>query len=432
MRQVELPAGGEIVRADVTPRAAPTQPQRIVFCDSLRGLAAFVVVLTHWSYLFVAEKSDALQRLTGLAMPMQLPATTHTPVDWLASWVERIMALTPLTDFKWAPGGVMLFFLVSGFLIPRALGKGVRAFAIHRLFRLFPVWWTVLAVSIALAWFLVSRDALKAFPFTFPQILTNALLINDLAWKPFIEEATWTLVIELKFYLLMGALYLAAGRIGPLQVIVTAGVLLALQSAFASADPQNLYNHLSSTLTAENLSPLYFFLRSVNADIPFIIFMLCGSTVWFWWSGEMTGPKAIGMAALLFWMFCVAHLNSPVGKLQLLFVSAGLKTLALFALAAAAEKLVRSGRGPALPSIFALPIRGAGKVLRFLGDVSYPMYLLHGTAVGYPVLIVALFFVRDPFWVMAFALPGLLLASWCIHKLVENPGIRLGRRVEAR
>ena len=68
-------------------------------------------------------------------------------------------------------------------------------------------------------------------------------------------------------------------------------------------------------------------------------------------------------------------------------------------------------------------------VLKFLGDVSYPLYLLHGVSFAYFQRIVFYKGMSD-FVLLAYGfvlLMALLALSWLCHIFIEKPTIRLGR-----
>jgi len=323
----------------------------------------------------------------------------------------------------------MLFFLVSGFLIPGALKRGVGQFLLGRAFRLLPVYWAVMLLTSLVYHFASANGSLLEDPFTGKQILTNFLLINDLAWQPFIEAGVWTLVVEVKFYVLLCCVVLIFGEIGPAQIIKLALFLTIVQVGFASADSQNLYQHLFEVLAPEKLSSVYFFIRVLNENIPFIIFMLCGSIIWFWWSGKTTLASGVVYIALLLWLFVVTHLCSPVGKLQLPYIGSAFQVLACFCSAASIELLARKG-WLVVPNFTSRLAPFSSRVVRFFASVSYPLYLLHGTALGWPVLILMVNAMKSPALVMVAALPGVFLVAWALHKWVEVPAIRLGRDLQ--
>ena len=85
-----------------------------------------------------------------------------------------------------------MFFFISGFLIPLSLERcNIRQFLIKRFFRLFPV----LYLSIATYCFVRHN-------FNFKEIVSNLLLIGDFTKIGEIVGTSWSLKVEIKFYLL--------------------------------------------------------------------------------------------------------------------------------------------------------------------------------------------------------------------------------------
>ncbi|MFI2425311.1 acyltransferase family protein [Streptomyces sp. NPDC018955] len=89
------------------PPAAAPHASRLAWLDALRGVAALVVVFDHASYSYLAKFRQEL-------MP----------------------------EFNTSRYGIMVFFLVSGYIIPASLERRgcVRTFWVGRLFRIYPLW----------------------------------------------------------------------------------------------------------------------------------------------------------------------------------------------------------------------------------------------------------------------------------------------------
>ena len=74
--------------------------------------------------------------------------------------------------------------------------------------------------------------------------------------------------------------------------------------------------------------------------------------------------------------------------------------------------------------------------LQWLGKISYPLYLIH-----WPVLIgcLALLLRLKPWvaspgaaaWLLVLGLPVMLVSAWVLHRLVERPLMKLGRKPRA-
>jgi peptidoglycan/LPS O-acetylase OafA/YrhL len=111
-------------------------------------------------------------------------------------------------QFKWLSGwlGVHIFFVMSGFLITTLLLReqeknaqvSLRNFYIRRIFRIFPVYYLILAITIAQTYVLggESWEQLKQL-WPYYAIFLNEQTFVVAPWK-----ITWTMGVEWKFYLL--------------------------------------------------------------------------------------------------------------------------------------------------------------------------------------------------------------------------------------
>lgn len=147
---------------------------RIIFLDYLR-IFAFISVLIGHLY------DDILKRVAS-------DQGLHISLRTLAE------SLMPFTYGGGA--GVVVFFLVSGYIITHVLEKETpREFAIKRVFRIYPLYMVA-----TLLWLATDRGT----P-TWSTIVPQILLIGDLFKTPYaLNEVEWTLRIEVMFYLFMG------------------------------------------------------------------------------------------------------------------------------------------------------------------------------------------------------------------------------------
>jgi peptidoglycan/LPS O-acetylase OafA/YrhL len=169
----------------------------------LRGIAALVVVFDHSSYTFLAEFRREL-------MP----------------------------QFNTSRYGIMVFFLVSGYIVPASLERRgcVRTFWIGRLFRIYPLWATVVTVFLALALLGVAETPDFGGQNAATVAVAHATMLQELLGTPNLLLVLWTLSYEMAFYLLVVALFtvrlhgrsaeIAVALAGLAAVSVTAGVTL--------------------------------------------------------------------------------------------------------------------------------------------------------------------------------------------------------------
>jgi peptidoglycan/LPS O-acetylase OafA/YrhL len=96
--------------------------------------------------------------------------------------------------------------MISGFVIYMSItnAKTISDFWISRFIRLYPVYW--LSIPIAIISFIVFRHQIISHQFNF--ILGNFTMLQPLFRTPELVGASWTLYIEINFYLLISLIWL--------------------------------------------------------------------------------------------------------------------------------------------------------------------------------------------------------------------------------
>jgi len=172
-------------------------PVRLAWLDLLRGVAALVVVLHHATYYFTPRLRAEL-------------------VDWFD------------------PGlyGVLVFFLVSGYIVPASLERHgrVRNFWISRLTRIHPLL-TVACAAMLVPFLLGIRD-LRAGLSTYgpvTAVLAHATMLQDVLGVPNAINVLWTLSYEMLFYLLIVAFFVIGvhRRSASIAVVFVSAAVLA-------------------------------------------------------------------------------------------------------------------------------------------------------------------------------------------------------------
>ncbi|MFF5311077.1 acyltransferase family protein [Streptomyces massasporeus] len=163
--------------------------------DALRGLAALVVVFDHSSHTFMPE-------LRGELMP----------------------------QFNTSRYGIMVFFLVSGYIIPASLERRgcVRAFWVGRAFRIYPLWAAVVAVLLVIDF--LGLTEVRGFDgqSVVAVAVAHALMLQELLGTPNLLLVLWTLSYEMCFYLLVVALFTVRQHQRSAAVAVVFAVLAAV------------------------------------------------------------------------------------------------------------------------------------------------------------------------------------------------------------
>ncbi|MER6506361.1 acyltransferase [Nonomuraea sp. NPDC001636] len=383
-----------------TPQVVRPDASRLAWLDALRGIGALAVVGEH---------------LTTWAMP------------WLRP-----------TFFNLGVYGVLVFFLVSGYIIPSSLERhgDVRAFWIGRAFRLYPLYLAVIAVVLALSWWIpvraeVPRDASSA--------AAHATMLLDVVGVAGVMNTMWTLSYEMVFYLMVTALFVTGVRDRRGLVAVAFAVTAVVAGLALSAAPLTggWLSWASFAVFAAGLAGVVSGrLRTVAAcalGVMALALLLLSSRVpWF----------GAAILAVMFTGTAIRRWESGQGSLWPVALAASLVTVApVWALSAGWWWVQPDvwGTTVVLAGLtFAAGLAWRGRrvpaVLTWLGLMSYSLYLVH-----LPVLLVVMEVAGEMRWsplplqigvsvlFLALVLPG----SRLTYRFLERPMQRLGRRLTA-
>jgi len=325
--------------------------QRLAFLDVTRGLAALLVLTCH-------------------VLP-QLPG-----------------------DFAIGRIGVLVFLLVSGFIIPTSLEQGGShaRFWLRRFFRLFPLYWLSIALGYGCYLAGIPGPATR-HPGDW---LLNLTMLQGFVNHPHVWPVFWTLQLELVIYAACSLLFAARllSRAGWLAGLVLAAYALLgvfrplLEGApFAINGPRTLYFAPLMGLVAQR-----------------------------WWAGRLPTSRlatlVLSQVLVLLLIWSVSHVLFPADMttacLWALAQTWGIAYVGFFLLLAAHD--------------WRMP--GAGC---WLGRISYSVYLLH------PFVLMLLAATHWPMWVTVPAtVAGTLLLAELTYRAVEAPGIAAGRFLERR
>ncbi|MGA4991349.1 acyltransferase family protein [Nonomuraea bangladeshensis] len=381
--------------------AARTETTRLDWLDALRGLGALAVVGEH---------------LTTWAIPWLRPTAINLGIY-----------------------GVLVFFLVSGYIIPHSLERhgDVRVFWIGRVFRLYPLYLAAIVLTLALSpWVEVRAEV----PRDGSAVAAHATMLLDAVGSAGVLNTMWTLSYEMVFYLLAAALFVLGVRDGrgllPVLPAVAAAVtglawaapplsgawlswvsLAVFAAGLACVLAGRAVRGASVALGVMALALLLFSSRVPWFGAAIVAVMFAGTAIHRWERGQgrlwPIGVTAALVAATPVWALSAGWwwVRPPVWILTVV-------------LAAATFGAAMALRGRRLPA-----------ALTGLGVVSYSLYLVH-----LPLLLVLMAVLGEMRWAPAGAQLGvgalvlalLLPLSWLSHRFLELPGQRLGRRLARR
>lgn len=331
--------------------------ERFYEIDLLRFMAALAVVLYHYTFRGFAE---------GGYSPVEYPVLGEI--------------------FKYGLYGVQLFFIISGFVILMTATKRDAAnFVISRITRLYPAFWVCVSVTAA---FILWKGG-ELFQVGLIQYLLNLSMISGFAGVEMVDGVYWTLLVEIKFYVLIFAL-LMFGQMKRIEWFLAFWLLL---TAFSMVMP---LPKIITFLFLTDWSPFFiagalFYLVRQNGLNALRIVMLGVSLLLSLWQNL----RDIKHLEVLYKSEFSPYISSAVILLCFaVFLMISLKMTSSLS----SQKLIK------------------------LGVLTYPLYLIHqnigfmlfqeiGDSVNRYVLLVGLVLI-------------MMLAAWLIHSLIEQP---LGR-----
>ncbi|MFD9411017.1 acyltransferase family protein [Streptomyces sp. NPDC059989] len=395
---------------------------RLGWLDALRGIAALSVAVYH------------------LALPFH--------------WVPHGDRVPYYLD----PGvfGVLLFFLVSGYIIPASLERrgDIRAFWVGRAFRIYPV--VILTVAASLLILPRSHTVVDGYAFEHPllSLAGNGLMLQDMLGVTNALGVLWTLTFEMIFYYFVTALFAlgwhrksAAIAVGFAAVALVLGGWIALGTLSVN---QATTRHLvlaCATVVAMAmacimtgkpalargggllLGALGLVLITLNSRAAafetMMIFatMFSGTVLYRWEHGQVERTQAfLSCAFVVVCGFLTGYMYNHGQTLWRTFTGSWMAWSFAYVAAWAvfvAGMLLRKRRFP--------------RWLSWLGAISYSLYLLHNPLIhgmhwileGHAPIVSW----TDRALLLTAFMAVLTGASWLSYRLVELPFQNLGRRV---
>jgi peptidoglycan/LPS O-acetylase OafA/YrhL len=349
------------------------EPQKLNFIDAFRGWAALGVVAVH----------------SGLL---------GNPPEWLKPLVSA------------GARGVQLFFIISAFTLFYSLANRVQyekrplaAFFIRRFFRIAPLFYVVMIFSIF--WGSTGPSYWAPHGVSSLGVFLTAIFMNG--WYPdFVTSVVsggWSIAVEMNFYLLLPLLFLRIKRVmvamACIPVSYYAGMYIARKIA-------NIYRHRYDQDTMYVLdawqymlslpSELYVFFFGI---LVFLIWHKCG------WIFEIFSHATY---LKIFYFFLLLLITVIYIKPKMSFV------VLLFACIVLVGSAVNS------------PLT-QGRIIRFIGKISYSLYFSHFFAIRF------IGGVPDGFgdWLVGFiqVLAISIPAAFLGHTFIEKPCQKLGGKL---
>jgi peptidoglycan/LPS O-acetylase OafA/YrhL len=377
---------------------------RVSELDSVRGLAAFVVVLHHAWEMILPDQN--LFPLSGY------PVADAPKLGEVAYWIS----VTPLRLLFAGHPAVGLFFVLSGFALTKSLQhsrhSGYFPFVVRRFFRIYPPFALVIVVAAGLSWLLhpqaiPGRDWLNHYwrtPVTPNLVFGHLAMIETSGYYNSLDSSMWTLVHELRISLLF-PFVAALAFVYPRRVLVGAILGFAVLSV----------THLTSAMGAliHPGLPREIFLSWIQTFryVMFFVFGILVATRFETFDRALTRHPA---SEKWLWVAAFALLAVPYtkGYIEICYAVGAFILLILCIHSPVARRILRH------------------PTLQWLGKISYSLYLAHLV-----VLIAAFYSLHDilPTGVILvlYVVVSLLVAD-VLNRTVELPSSELGKRMAER
>lgn len=282
----------------------------------------------------------------------------------------------PAAPLNFPPGryGVQLFFVISGFVIFLTLTRSASIwdFAANRFSRLYPPYWVCIVITFAVMTIMpmpgLNVSALDA--------VLNLTMLQYWLQRPTVDGVYWTLSVELVFYAFVSFLHLI-GWLRRVELWVATWLTMIFAVQFLVRAGVNISPLIRTTLLLEHgqyffAGVLFYRMKSEGFTLQrWLLLIACIAAAWY----VRDAPHAISLivSSALFVGFITGRLGC----------------------------------------IVIAP-------LVFLGDISYPLYLLHQN-IGYAIIArLENAGLTSEVWLLVPMATAILLAT-AVNRLVEKP-----------
>jgi peptidoglycan/LPS O-acetylase OafA/YrhL len=354
--------------------------ERIVFANILRGVGAIAVLVSHYIGIFWVMHP-------GISDLMKVPAISNFPS------LEFPLSILSEYCIVFGQFGVGVFFIVSGLVIPFSLRSDTKlGFLYRRAIRIYPVYIAGFCI-VMLSLYFLSLYVHRPFLFPVKDMLAHfGVITRAPLGVTRIDGISWTLEVEIYFYLVMCVLGTTI-----LNFDIKKYIVAALAIAAASTVTLKTQGYLVGVQVAAGLLLLlgtaYFSL--LNKKITKNEF----------WTLQMTV-----FALILILLLGVAEPANYINQWTIGYILA----MAVFYICFIFRNSIKENR-----------------LLSHFSDISYPLYVVHALF-GYAIMYVLVDCGFGPYSSIVTATVCAYLAALLIHAFVERPSMIWIKRSRVR
>lgn len=317
----------------------------------------------------VSSRLQELDALRGIAAAMVV--WFHYTIEYQKLFghvVEPTLSLPP------GRYGVQLFFVISGFVIFLTLTRATSwwDFAANRFSRLYPPYWVCIGITFAI----MAMLPMPGLNVGTGDAIINLTMLQYWLQRPTVDGVYWTLAVELAFYAFVSVLHLT-GLLKRVETWVGIWLVLIFAVQLAVRSGINISPMIRMTLMLEH-GHFFFagvlFYRIKDDGFSLLRWLLLAACIGAaYYVRDLAHALALVAASMLFLAFITGHLRWI-----------------------------------------------AMRPLLFLGEISYPLYLLH-QYIGYALIarLQKAGFTSE-IWLLVPVVVSVLLAT-AVNVLVEKP-----------
>jgi len=313
--------------------------------------------------LIASQHSFGLDRVRAFAILMVVAG--HYSLEFFRPRESLTVLMMGL-----ATGGVILFFLLSGYLIQKSSeSSSAITFLVRRLCKIYPAYWVSILVIISLMIY-------SGSPVDPKSIVGNLLMMQDILNVGYLNNVFWSLLIEIKYYFLVSVVR-----------------VLRLKKVFYLAPYLFFIINCSLYFTIDKISTLLLWL-----PVFFIGMEIYNCHVKLW--DKKSGARLSGIIFLT-----VINL--------IVFYDYG-ASIAVFFLIVGIALILTANLFNAI-----------SQYLKFIATISYSWYLYH-TSVGYPLGHWLLTHNLGVVYVVGLVVLISILLAFFSYRYIETFGIKIG------
>jgi peptidoglycan/LPS O-acetylase OafA/YrhL len=321
---------------------------------------------------------------------------------------ERYLIYFPVQEllskikFDLGAFSVALFFLVSGFIIPLSINKlGTKRFVLRRALRIYPTYIVGFTLSLIV---ILSYGLLRNIKLSidFTQYFAQISLFRTFLGIQSLDGISWTLEIEIIFYIIITLLYKLNKLSNARFISLTSSIATILSI---------IITHYSPNI-AQKSTIIYNIVTTLNFSLIFIIFMFIGLSYYQFFSKAWSLKKFIITAQILLVNFIILLINGALGADNtLVYIVSFVTGLVVFA------------------NIYLIRDRlKYNSIINFYAEISYSLYIIHGI-VSYILMSILEKLGFNPYLIIIVALTTSTFLAFLLNRFVEKPTIALGKKL---